>query len=192
MVRDLGATEALRRLGEFRDRRISHSRRSEIWRGSLVSDDLEVDEAEFRTVEPIPTMFEASGKSLARTFWVSPPYRIEAAGLDWCATHAFPRPRDLSGGHDDQQVAEAVAIAGLHAAGSGRPRAVVLAVGDKEFREKSLQKIREIQAAAGTVVMVTHNLNEIRETCSRAVWLDQGVLQADGPVEEVLDGYESR
>lgn len=67
-----------------------------------------------------------------------------------------------------------------------------LAVGDKEFRERSLQKVREIQAGAGTVIMVTHNLNEIRETCSRAVWLDQGVLRQDGDVEDVIGAYEAR
>lgn len=67
-----------------------------------------------------------------------------------------------------------------------------LAVGDREFRARSLQRIREIQAAAGTVVMVTHNLNEIRETCSRAVWLDQGVLRANGIVDDVIALYESR
>jgi len=67
-----------------------------------------------------------------------------------------------------------------------------LAVGDREFRARSLERIREIQAAAGTVVMVTHNLNEIRETCSRAVWLDQGVLRANGSVDDVIALYESR
>lgn len=67
-----------------------------------------------------------------------------------------------------------------------------LAVGDKEFRERSLERIREIQSAAGTIVMVTHNLNEIRETCSRAVWLDDGALVADGLVEDVLAQYEDR
>lgn len=67
-----------------------------------------------------------------------------------------------------------------------------LAVGDKEFREKSLQRIREIQRSAGTVIMVTHNLNEIRETCSRAVWLDKGVLRADGDVAGVLDEYDPK
>ena len=65
-----------------------------------------------------------------------------------------------------------------------------LAVGDKDFRERSLERIREIQASAGTVIMVTHNLNEIRETCSRAVWLEQGELRADGDVDEILRRYE--
>ncbi len=67
-----------------------------------------------------------------------------------------------------------------------------LAVGDKEFRAKSLERIREIQQEAGTVVMVTHNLSEIRQTCSRVVWLDQGVKLADGPTDEVLEAYENR
>jgi teichoic acid transport system ATP-binding protein len=67
-----------------------------------------------------------------------------------------------------------------------------LAVGDKKFRERSLQRINEIREQANTVVMVTHNLNEIRETCSRAVWLEHGTLMADGGVEEVLSLYEDR
>jgi teichoic acid transport system ATP-binding protein len=64
-----------------------------------------------------------------------------------------------------------------------------LAVGDKEFRERSLERIRAIRDEAGTVIMVTHNLNEIRETCSRAVWLADGRVSADGSVDSVLDAY---
>ena len=66
-----------------------------------------------------------------------------------------------------------------------------LAVGDRSFRAKSLEKIREIQRDANSVVMVTHNLNEIRETCTRVLWLDQGRLVADGEVETVLKSYET-
>ena len=66
-----------------------------------------------------------------------------------------------------------------------------LAVGDKDFRERSLQRIREIQQSAGTVIMVTHNLGEIKATCSRAVWLDQGDLRLDGNVDEVIGAYEA-
>ncbi len=65
-----------------------------------------------------------------------------------------------------------------------------LAVGDKEFRAKSLERINEIREQAGTVLMVTHNLSEVRATCTRAVWLDRGSLRADGPVDAVLDRYE--
>lgn len=66
-----------------------------------------------------------------------------------------------------------------------------LAVGDQEFRERSLQKINEIRQHAQTVVMVTHHLGEIRRTCNRAVWLDQGVVRLQGSVDEVLGAYEA-
>lgn len=65
-----------------------------------------------------------------------------------------------------------------------------LAVGDKEFRDRSLAKINEIREAAGTVLMVTHYLPEIRRTCSRAIWLEGGSLRFDGPTEETLSAYE--
>lgn len=65
-----------------------------------------------------------------------------------------------------------------------------LAVGDRDFRERSLARINEIRDAAGTVVMVTHNLNEILQTCARAIWLDKGAVRADGPSEEILEHYE--
>lgn len=65
-----------------------------------------------------------------------------------------------------------------------------LAVGDREFRRKSLARIREIRANANTVVMVTHNLNEIRATCNRTIWLDRGVIVHDGDTETVLAAYD--
>jgi teichoic acid transport system ATP-binding protein len=67
-----------------------------------------------------------------------------------------------------------------------------LAVGDKDFRTKSLDRLEEIREEAGTILMVTHNLNEIRQSCTRALWLEQGVLMADGDVEAVLTQYEAR
>lgn len=66
-----------------------------------------------------------------------------------------------------------------------------LAVGDREFRQRSLQRIRELRDQANTVMLVTHNLGEIRETCSRAIWMDQGHLRSDGAVEDVLSLYEA-
>lgn len=66
-----------------------------------------------------------------------------------------------------------------------------LAVGDKRFRRKSLARINEIRDRASTVVMVTHNLNEIRSTCSRAVWLSDGQIVSDGPTDDVIAAYEA-
>ena len=64
-----------------------------------------------------------------------------------------------------------------------------LAVGDLKFRRRSLQRVRALQANAGTVVVVSHNLEEIRN-CNRALWLHRGEIRADGDVETVLAAYE--
>ncbi len=67
-----------------------------------------------------------------------------------------------------------------------------LAVGDRTFKRKSMARIRDLQANAGSIVMVTHNMNEIRATCSRAMWLEQGKIHLDGTVDEVLAAYDSQ
>lgn len=64
-----------------------------------------------------------------------------------------------------------------------------LAVGDRAFRERSLERLAQLRDGASAVVLVTHNLNEIRRVCTRAVWLERGVVRADGLVSDVLDLY---
>lgn len=64
-----------------------------------------------------------------------------------------------------------------------------LAVGDEEFRRRSSERMKEICSAAGSVVLVTHNMTEIRNYCDRVAWLDDGVLQAVGAPDEVVAEY---
>lgn len=64
-----------------------------------------------------------------------------------------------------------------------------LAVGDRMFRTKSLDRLATIRETAGTIVMVTHNLNEISQTCTRAVWLDEGAVVMEGPAADVIAAY---
>ncbi|MDB4205949.1 ABC transporter ATP-binding protein [Acidimicrobiales bacterium] len=66
-----------------------------------------------------------------------------------------------------------------------------LSVGDKSFKKKSLARINEIRASAGVVVMATHQPNEIRESCSHAMWLKDGLEMRFGEPEEVIEEYES-
>ena len=66
-----------------------------------------------------------------------------------------------------------------------------LAVGDRAFREKSARRLEEHRSAAGTVLLVSHNLSEIRRSCDRVVWLEQGRIVLDGPTNEVLGAYEA-
>jgi len=64
-----------------------------------------------------------------------------------------------------------------------------LAVGDRAFRAKSQQRIQELLDAAGTLLLVSHSLDEIRKQCNRVIWLEQGLIKADGPVDTVLEEY---
>jgi teichoic acid transport system ATP-binding protein len=66
-----------------------------------------------------------------------------------------------------------------------------LAVGDRKFRAKSRTRIREIIEGAGTLLMVNHALAELASHCSRGLWLDEGRLLMDGPIDEVIAAYSS-
>lgn len=66
-----------------------------------------------------------------------------------------------------------------------------LAVGDQQFRNRSRRRIDEIRASAGSVVLVTHDLNEVIDGCDRAIWLNAGVIRAQGDPAEVAAAYES-
>ncbi len=65
-----------------------------------------------------------------------------------------------------------------------------LSVGDKEFRRRSEDRLREIRDNAGTIFLVSHSMNSIRDTCSRTIWLNRGELMMDGATEEVIGAYE--
>ncbi|AJC58037.1 ABC transporter ATP-binding protein [Streptomyces sp. 769] len=65
-----------------------------------------------------------------------------------------------------------------------------LATGDRAFQKRSEARIRELREEAGSVFLVSHNNNSIRETCDRVLWLERGVLRMDGPTDEVLAAYE--
>lgn len=67
----------------------------------------------------------------------------------------------------------------------------VFAVGDQEFQEKCLKRMAEFKDQGKTMIFVTHGLQSLRGVCERAIWLQHGKLQADGPLEEVLQKYLS-
>ncbi|MCL6628500.1 MAG: ABC transporter ATP-binding protein, partial [Armatimonadetes bacterium] len=65
----------------------------------------------------------------------------------------------------------------------------VLAVGDESFQQKCYSKVRELQSLGKTIIFVSHDLKAVKEVATRAIWLDQGVISADGDVTEVLSSY---
>ncbi|MGX0630861.1 teichoic acid transport system ATP-binding protein [Corynebacterium afermentans] len=64
-----------------------------------------------------------------------------------------------------------------------------LATGDATFTEKAARRMEAVLAKAGTVMVVTHSPEEIKRHCSRAIWLDQGNIIADGDVDTVTENY---
>lgn len=67
-----------------------------------------------------------------------------------------------------------------------------LATGDAEFRRRSEARIAELREQAGTVFLVSHGLGIIRKTCTRAIWLEDGKIVADGEASAVVDAYDDR
>jgi lipopolysaccharide transport system ATP-binding protein len=65
----------------------------------------------------------------------------------------------------------------------------VLAVGDLAFQKKCLGRMKSVSREGRTVLFVSHNLAAIRSLCSRAMLLQDGRLEAAGPVDEVIDRY---
>jgi len=67
----------------------------------------------------------------------------------------------------------------------------VLAVGDINFQKKCLGKMGDVARAGRTVVLVSHQLNQIRRLCHRVLWIDAASVRQDGPTHEVTSAYES-
>ncbi len=65
----------------------------------------------------------------------------------------------------------------------------VLAVGDLAFQQKARARMRELMSASRLMVLVSHDLNTIRETCHRVIWLQQGQIVQEGPADVVVEAY---
>lgn len=67
----------------------------------------------------------------------------------------------------------------------------VLAVGDMKFQQKCLGKMGDAAGSEGrTVLYVSHNMNTIRQLCTRCIVLDHGKLVFDGDTERAIEIYE--
>ena len=66
----------------------------------------------------------------------------------------------------------------------------VLSVGDERFKKKSLAKMKAlITDEDRTVIMVSHDMNTMKELCNRVLWLNDGELREIGKPEEVIKNY---
>lgn len=68
----------------------------------------------------------------------------------------------------------------------------VLSVGDGAFRKKSEAKMREIIGGGATTILVSHSLPQVREMCSKVLWLHKGrQIDFGDNVQDICDRYQS-
>ena len=65
----------------------------------------------------------------------------------------------------------------------------ILSVGDEHFQNKCFNKMRELKNQGKTMVFVTHSMGAVRDLCTRAIWLKDGVIKMDGDTNSVVDEY---
>ncbi len=65
----------------------------------------------------------------------------------------------------------------------------VLSVGDESFQRKCLSRIDEFKSQGKTIIFVSHAMGTVRNLCDRVIWIDRGVISADGDPNEVIDQY---
>jgi ABC-2 type transport system ATP-binding protein/lipopolysaccharide transport system ATP-binding protein len=86
-----------------------------------------------------------------------------------------------------------VARLGFAIATDVRPEVLIvdegLSVGDTDFQAKSTRRIQEFRESGTTIILVSHHMAYVTDTCTRAAWLDHGALKALGPVADVVRAY---
>jgi ABC-type polysaccharide/polyol phosphate transport system ATPase subunit len=65
----------------------------------------------------------------------------------------------------------------------------VLAVGDSSFQQKCLERMRYVLQSGATLILVSHDLASVGAIATRGLWLNDGRIQADGPIDDTLATY---
>lgn len=68
----------------------------------------------------------------------------------------------------------------------------ILSVGDAKFRKKSQKKVQSMFDKGVTVLFVSHNIEQVKDLCNKAILLEHGRIIASGDAEEVCEVYEEK
>ncbi|HAF61985.1 MAG TPA: teichoic acid ABC transporter ATP-binding protein [Anaerolineaceae bacterium] len=66
----------------------------------------------------------------------------------------------------------------------------VLSVGDVAFREKCVDRMSYFRDQGSTVLIVSHSIESVQETCQNTIWLDKGEIVGSGETVHVCDAYQ--
>ena len=64
-----------------------------------------------------------------------------------------------------------------------------LSTGDARFKEKSLNRIKELRTEDRALILVSHALATIEDVCNEVIWLDKGRLMARGEPKQIINQY---
>jgi lipopolysaccharide transport system ATP-binding protein len=67
----------------------------------------------------------------------------------------------------------------------------VLAVGDADFRRKSLEIMQKKLLSEQTIVLISHNAQLVKKLCNRAIWIEHGKMRMESDADSVVRCYES-
>ena len=65
----------------------------------------------------------------------------------------------------------------------------VLGVGDYKFQKKCQDRMDQIMNSGATILFVSHEIDQVKTVCERAIWIDKGKIVMDGDAEKVCDCY---
>jgi lipopolysaccharide transport system ATP-binding protein len=65
----------------------------------------------------------------------------------------------------------------------------VLAVGDVDFQKKCIGKMKDVANAGRTVLFVSHNMEAVKNLCSRALLMEHGTIVSEGSPSQVIETY---
>jgi lipopolysaccharide transport system ATP-binding protein len=65
----------------------------------------------------------------------------------------------------------------------------ILAIGDKDFQKKCLDKMSEFKKNGVTMVFVSHSMDDVERICDRVVWIDDHRIKMQGAVSDVVKSY---
>lgn len=66
----------------------------------------------------------------------------------------------------------------------------ILSVGDENFRKKCANKIKELKEKGITFVIVSHNMDQVKSLCQKAVWIENAQMMDYGNVDEIVEKYK--
>lgn len=65
----------------------------------------------------------------------------------------------------------------------------ILAVGDQAFQTKCIDQIYALKREGTTIILISHNMEVIRNLCTQILWLEHGALRGAGSVNRIASEY---